>query len=98
MGEHLVRVGHHGEVGQLHHRAVRVGVHADDVVGVAEAAGVLHCATHPERQVQLRVDHHAGGADLSLVRHPAAVGDDAGGADTRADGAAQRGQPIELLG
>jgi hypothetical protein len=55
------------------------------VVGCAQAAGVLHRAADPEREVQLRVDHHAGGADLALVGHPAAVGDHAGGAGAGAE-------------
>ena len=65
---------------------------------MAEAAGVLHRAAHPERQVQLWVDHHPGGADLALVRYPAAVGDDASGADACADRRADSGEPVELLG
>src|SRR4051794_7182007 len=49
-----VGVGHDRQVGELHHWAVRVGVHADDVVGLAQPAGVLHGATDAEREVDAR--------------------------------------------
>ena len=70
-----VGVGDDGQVGHLHHRAVRVGVDADDVVGRAEPGGVLHGAADAEREVQVGVDDDAGRADLALVADPAAVGD-----------------------
>ena len=91
--EGLVGVGHDGEIGHRHHRTVRVGVDADDVIGVTEAAGVLHRTADAERQIQLGVDHHAGGADLAVVVHPRAVGDHPGGAHHAADRA---GEPVEL--
>ncbi len=59
-----------GQVGELHHRAVRVGVHADDVRGLAEAAGVLHRAADAEGEVESRVDDDARGADLAFVADP----------------------------
>src|SRR5688500_1761142 len=42
--ENAVGIAHHRQVGHLHHRAVRIGVHADDVSGIAEPGGVLHRA------------------------------------------------------
>ena len=94
MVERGVGVGHDGQIGELHHRAVAVGVHADDVVGVAEPAGVLHGTADPERDVEIGVDDHAGGADLTLVRHPTPVGDHPRRAHTGADGRADPGELV----
>src|SRR5260221_10420767 len=65
--DHRVGVGNNGEIGELHHRAERIGVDADDVLWPAETAGVLHCTTDAEGDVQIGVDRNAGGADLALV-------------------------------
>jgi hypothetical protein len=73
--EGRVRVADDREIRHGHHRAVRVGVDADDVVRRAQAGGVLHGATDPECEVQRRVDDDAGRADLLVVVHPPAVGD-----------------------
>ena len=54
---------------------------------------MLHRAAHAERQVQLGIDDHAGGADLSVVVHPRSVGDDAGRAHDASDRA---GEPVQL--
>ena len=75
------------EVGELHHRTVRIGVDADDVLGRPEAARVLHGAADPERDVQAWVDDDTGRADLALVADPAAVGDH----PRRADAGAEQG-------
>ena len=96
--EHGVGVAHDGEVGHLHHRAVRIGVHADDVVGVAEAGRVLHRAADPEREVERRVDDDAGRADLALVADPSPVGDDARRPHRRAEPGRDRGELFEALG
>ena len=53
-----------------------IEVHTDDVLGLTEAAGVLHGTADAECDVELRIDDHAGGADLAFVPDPAAVGDD----------------------
>ena len=88
--EHGVGVGDDGQVGHLHHRAVRVGVDADDVGGRAEPGRVLDGAADAEGEVQVGVDDDAGRADLALVADPAAVGDDAGGAHRRAEARRRR--------
>src|SRR3954452_10489973 len=54
--EHGVGVGDDRQVGDLHHRAVRIRVDADDVARRAEPGGVLHGAADAQREVQLRVD------------------------------------------
>src|SRR3954453_23344410 len=90
--QHRVRVGGQGQVGELHHRAVAVGVDADDVGRRAEATGVLDGPADAEGEVQLWVDDDAGGADLAVVADPAPVGDDAGRADAGAERSAQRGE------
>src|SRR5215204_6387995 len=95
--ENLVRVGHHSQVGELHHRTERVGVDADDVIGRAESAGVLHRTTDPERDVQTGIDHDPGRPDLALVTHPSAIGDDTGGSDTGTQVPAQLGELLELV-
>src|ERR1700730_5356636 len=65
--EHGIGVAHDGEVGELHHRAVCIGVHAHDVIGSPEPTRVLDGAADPERDVELRIDDHARGADLTNV-------------------------------
>src|SRR5262249_50751010 len=74
------------EIGELHHRAVAVDVDADDVVGLAEAARVLHRAADRKGDVQRRVDDDTGRPDLALVADPALVRDDPGGAQRSAEG------------
>ena len=76
LSNHVVGVAHDGEIGKLHHRAVRIEVHTDDVLGLTEAAGVLHGTADTECDVELWIDDHAGCADLAFVPDPAAVGDD----------------------
>ena len=95
--ERGVGVGRDGQVGELHHRAVRVGVDADDVRRRAEPAGVLHGPADAEGEVQLRVDDDAGGADLAVVADPAAVGDHPGRADAGAERHAEVGELVEAL-
>src|SRR6516164_5004972 len=72
--QHRRGVGHDPEVSHGRHRAGRVGIHADYMVWGAEPADVLGRPGDAERDVQLRVDRHAGGADLPVVAHPARVG------------------------
>lgn len=93
MVECLVRVADDGEVGELHHRAVAIGVDADDVLGCAEACSVLHGTADAERHVQVGIHHDTGGADLTCVRRPAAVGDHPRGAGAGAD---ERSNPCDL--
>ena len=93
--EHRVRVGHNGKSGKLHHRANLIGVYADDVLRSAEPAGVLHGSADSESDVQLRIDDHAGGADLSFVTDPTAIGDDASRADAGPHRSTQGGELIE---
>src|SRR5262245_28598966 len=87
LGEQLrddfVGIADDGEIGELHHRTMRVDVHADDVLRLAEAARVLHRAADAERDVERRIDDHACGADLSFMTDPATVGDDTRGAHRR---------------
>ncbi len=86
MIERLVGVAHDREIRHRHHRAVRLGVDADDVRRGAQSARVLHRTAHTERHVQGRVDDHTGRTDLMVVADPAAIGDHAGGPHHTADG------------
>src|SRR4051812_39247354 len=52
LGEDGAGVGHDGDIGELHHRAVRVGVDRDDVVRLAEAARVLDGPADAEGEVE----------------------------------------------
>src|SRR5262245_60757516 len=60
-------VGHQRQVGHGHHRAAGIGVHRDHVARRAQAGDVLDRARDAERDVQVRVDGDAGGADVALV-------------------------------
>src|SRR6185295_3958815 len=46
--EHGVGIADHGQIGELHHRTMGVGVDADDVVRPTQAAGVLYRPADPE--------------------------------------------------
>ena len=68
------------------------------LITCAARRGRSACWTAPliaERDVQLRVDDHAGGADLALVAHPAPVGDHPGRPDARPERGAERGELVE---
>src|SRR3954454_21465658 len=95
--EHGVGVGDHGQICELHHGTVRIGVDADDVVGPTETAGVLHRAADAEGDVEPRVDDHTRCTDLALVCDPAAVGDDPGRADAGLQSRAKSCELIEAL-
>ena len=71
---------------------VTSGVDADDVVRSSEARGVLHRAADPEGDVQPRIDDHPGGADLTLVAEPAAIGDDPRGSDACTQDSTERAE------
>src|ERR1700754_1578236 len=86
LGDDLVQIADHAEVGELEDRRVRVLVDGKDVLRVLHADLVLDRAGDAGRQVQLRRDALAGLADLGGVGVPAGVDDRAG----RGDGAAHR--------
>ena len=73
--KHCVGVSNNCEVGHLHHGAVGIGIHANDVLWLTQTAGVLHGATNAKRDVQIGINDNAGCADLAFVIGPSAVGD-----------------------
>jgi hypothetical protein len=98
LGEGLVCVGHDRQIGHLHHRTVRIGVDADDVIGSAEPGGVLDRTADAEREIEVGIDDDSGRADLLVVWDPRTVGDDAGCSDRRADRLRELRQLGEALG
>src|SRR5688572_23500891 len=89
LGDDLVEVAHHAEVGELEDRGVRVLVDRHDVLGGLHADLVLDGAGDAGRQVELGRDRLAGLADLGGVRVPAGVHHGTGGGDCAAERAGQ---------
>src|SRR5262245_47683106 len=86
LGDDLVQVADHAEVGELEDRGVRILVDRKDVLRVLHPDLVLDRARDAGREVELRRDRLPGLADLGRVGVPAGVDDRAG----RGDGAAHR--------
>ncbi len=73
-------------------------VDAHDMAGVAEAADVLGGPGHAQGHVEVGVDGHAGGPDLSLVAGPAGVGGHPGGTGRSTERGGHRAEEGEDLG
>ena len=63
----LIVVGHDRDIGQLHHRRVRVLVHRDDEFRAVASGGVLDRAADPEGEEDLRPDQLARLADQRVM-------------------------------
>src|SRR5918999_5514685 len=70
LGQDLVQVADHAQIGELEDRRVRVLVDRDDVLGALHADLVLDRTRDARRQVELRRHRLAGLADLGGVRVP----------------------------
>src|SRR4051812_12739669 len=81
LGQDLVQVADHAEVGELEDRGVRVLVDRHDVLRALHADLVLDRAGDARREVQLRCDRLACLADLRRVGIPAGVDHGARGRD-----------------
>src|SRR5687768_15312136 len=98
LGDDLVQVADHAEVGELEDRRVRVLVDREDVLGALHPDLVLDRARDPRRQVELRRDRLAGLADLSGVGVPACVDHGAGRGNRSAHRLGQFLAELEALG
>src|ERR1700754_2983586 len=81
LGDDLVQIADHTEVGELEDRRVRVLVDGKDVLRVLHPDLVLDRAGDAGGQVELRRDRLAGLADLGRVGVPTGVDDRAGRGD-----------------
>src|SRR5580693_8089783 len=73
------RVGDEGEVGHQHHGCTGIEVDRHDILGLSDAAHVLHRSRNAYRDVEIGVHHLSGGADLTTERGPTGIGHHAGG-------------------
>src|SRR3954452_7526362 len=97
LGDDLVEVPDHAEVGELEDRGVGVLVDRDDVLRGLHPDLVLDRAGDARREVQLRRDGLARLPDLGGVRVPARVDDRAGRRDGSAEGAGEVLERLEAL-
>src|SRR3954447_16850403 len=98
LGDDLVQISDHTEVGELEDRRVLVLVDRDDVLRGLHTDLVLDRARDAEREVELRCDRLTGLADLRGVGVPARVDDRARRGHGAAECAGEVLGELEVLG